>query len=324
MNRSEYFNYIERELSILATRINVRGGLNILDLNIHAENFYLHFFNLLFGWNLSNINSIQQNAAGIDLVDTTNSIIIQVSSTATKQKIESALNKKDISNYPGYSFKFISISKDIEDLRTKTFANPYNLTFSPASDIFDIASLLKIIVCLEIDQQKGIYDFLKKELKSEPDPEKIESNLATIIKILSKENWNQESLGFEVVPYDIEEKISYNQLDTARVLIDDYKIHYCRIDKIYSDFDKQGVNKSISILNGIRKEYLKLALETVVSPDQLFLLVIEKVIQKIRGSANYTPMADEELDLSVQILVVDTFIRCKIFKNPSGNTNAHS
>lgn len=52
MNRSEYFNYIERELSILATRINVRGGLNILDLNIHAENFYLHFFNLLFGWNL--------------------------------------------------------------------------------------------------------------------------------------------------------------------------------------------------------------------------------------------------------------------------------
>ena len=174
MNRSEYFNYIERELSILATRINVRGGLNILDLNIHAENFYLHFFNLLFGWNLTNINSIQQNAAGIDLVDTTNSIIIQVSATATKQKIESALNKKDISNYPGYSFKFISISKDTEDLRTKTFANPYNLTFSPASDIFDIASLLKIIVGLEIDQQKGIYDFLKKELKSEPDPEKIE------------------------------------------------------------------------------------------------------------------------------------------------------
>ena len=324
MNRSKYFNYIERELGILADRIKTRGGLNILDLNIHAENFYLHFFNLLFGWNLKNINSIQQNAAGIDLVDTTNSIIIQVSSTATKQKVESALNKKDISNYPGYSFKFISISKDSSDLRTKTFANPHNLIFSPASDIFDISSLLKTIVGLEIDQQKGIYDFLKKELKSEPDPEKIESNLTKIIKILAKENWNQEALGFEIIPYDIEEKILHNQLDTARLLIDDYKIHYCRIDKIYSDFDKQGVNKSISILNGIRKEYLKLAAETVVSPDQLFLSVIEKVIQKIRGSANYTPMADEELDLSVQILVVDTFIRCKIFKNPSGNTNAHS
>jgi hypothetical protein len=115
MNRSKYFNYIESELSILATRINVRGGLNILDLNIYAENFYLHFFNLLFGWNLININSTQQNAAGIDLVDITNNIIIQVSATATKQKIESALNKNDIFNYPGYSFKFISI----EWLRSK-------------------------------------------------------------------------------------------------------------------------------------------------------------------------------------------------------------
>ena len=324
MNRSLYFNFIEERLNLLAQRLESRGSLNILDLNIHAENFYLHFFNLLFGWNLTNINAIQQNAAGIDLVDTTNRIIIQVSATATKQKIESALNKKDISNYPGYSFKFISISKDSKDLRTKTFANPYNLTFSPASDIFDISFLLNIIVVKDIDRQKDIYDFLKKELKSEPEPEKIESNLATIIKILSKENWNQEVLGFEIVPYDIEEKISYNQLDTARVLIDDYKIHYSRIDKIYSDFDKQGVNKSISILNGIRKEYLELALGTVVSPDQLFLSVIEKVIQKIRRSANYTPMADEELDLSVQILVVDTFIRCKIFKNPSGNANASS
>jgi hypothetical protein len=224
--------------------------------------------------------------------------------------------------------RFIStwlyISKDTKDLRTKIFTNPYNLIFSPASDIFDITSLLKIIVGLEIDQQKGIYDFLKKELKSEPDPEKIESNLATIINILSKENWNQEILGFESLPYDIEDKILHNQLDIARALIDDYKIYYSRIDKIYSDFDKQGVNKSISILNGIRKEYLKLALETVISTDQLFMSVIEKVIQKIRESANYIPMADEELGLSVEILVVDTFIRCKIFKNPSGKTNAYS
>jgi hypothetical protein len=41
-----------------------------------------------------------------------------------------------------------------------------------------------------------------------------------------------------------------------------------RIDNIYSDFDKQGVNKSISILNGIRTEYLALGAE--VSPDQRF------------------------------------------------------
>jgi len=322
MNRSDYFNFIERELSILATRISVRGGLNILDLNIHSENFYLNFFNLLFDWHLTNINSAEQNAAAVDLVDKVNNIIIQVSATATKQKIESALNKKDIAHYSGYSFKFIAISKEAKALQTKVFANPYKLTFSPESDIYDISSILNIIVGLEIDKQKSIYDFLKRELKSGPDPEKIDSNLATIIKILAKENWNQELSGFERVPYDIEEKVIYNQLDTASIIIDDHKVHYNRIDKIYSDFDKQGMNKSISILNGIRSEYIKLILEPNASSDQIFLLVIEQVIKKIRGSANYTPMADEELELSVQILVVDTFIRCKIFKNPSGTAHA--
>jgi len=321
MNRQQYFNFIEEKLSFLAYRIERRGGLNILDHHIHSENFYLYFLNLLFGWELQNLNFVKKNAAGIDLVDTTNKIIVQVSATATKQKIESAL-AKDLSNYKGYAFKFISISKDAADLRTKTFSNPHNITFSPAEDIFDISSLLKFICSMDINQQKGVYEFLEKELKSEPDPGKIESNLTTIIKILSGVDWSQEATGFETVPYDPETKISYNQLNTASELIDDYKIHYHRIDKIYTDFDKQGVNKSLSVLNGIRTLYL--ALSAKVSPDQRFFLIIKKVKQKIRASANYTPIPDEELELCVQILVVDTFIRCKIFKNPPGGIDARS
>jgi len=321
MNRSRYFDLIEEKLSHLAIQIEMRGGLNILNLNLHSENFYRDFLNHLFGWELKNLNVAQQNMAGIDLVDTQNKIVVQVSATATKQKIESAL-AKDLSNYKEYSFKFISISRDAKNLRTKKFTNPHNLTFSPTEDIFDIRSLLAFIDKMDIDQLEKVYDFVKKELKSEPDPEKVESNLTTIIKILSKEDWSQGKLSFEITPYDIEPKILYNQLGSARVLIDDYKIHYHRIDKIYSDFNKQGVNKSISILDGIRMEYL--ALGPVVSPDQCFFSIIEKVIQKIKASANYTPIPEEELALCVRILVVDAFIRCKIFKNPLGNTNARS
>ncbi|MEN6432887.1 MAG: ABC-three component system protein [Smithella sp.] len=321
MNRSKYFDFIEEKLSLLAYRLETRGHLNILDLNIHSENFYLHFLKVLFGWELQNINAVHQNAEGVDLVDNKNKIIIQVSATATKHKIESALTK-DLSNYKGYSFKFISISKDAKDLRTKIFLNPHNLTFSPAMDIYDISSLLKIILGLDIDRQKEVHDFLKKELKSEPDPDKVESNLTTIIKILSKEDWRQGASDFEIIPYDIEAKISYNQLGKARIYIDEYKIHYHRIDKIYSDFDRLGSNKSLSILNGIRTEYVNLC--AVGSPDQCFSLIIEKVVQKIMASANYMPIPEDELMLCVQILVVDSFIRCKIFKNPLGNTYAHT
>ena len=100
MNRQTNFNFIKEKLSLLATHIEMSGGLNILDLHLHSENFYLHFFNLLFGWELQNLNAVQKNAAGVDLVDTSNKIIVQVSATATKQKIESAL-AKNLSNYKG-------------------------------------------------------------------------------------------------------------------------------------------------------------------------------------------------------------------------------
>lgn len=320
MMRLDYFNFIERKLSELATRIEMRGGLNLLDLHLHSEDFYQHFINLLFDWKLENLNAVQPNAPGIDLVDTTNTIVAQVSSTATRQKIESALGK--LSKYAGYSFKFISISKDAGDLRSKAFANPHGLKFLPAEDILDIKSVLAFIKNLPPERMEKVHAFIKADLKSEPDQEKVESNLTTIIKILSKEDWGQEVLDFEVIPYDIEAKISHNKLDAARTLIDDYKIHYHRIDKIYSDFDKQGVNKSISILNGIRTEYLSLG--EVASPDKRFFSVVEKVKGRIQSSANYTSMPDEELELCVQILVVDAFIRCKIFRNPLGNTDAHS
>ena len=322
MNRLNYYNYIEEKLSYLASRIETRGGLNLLDLHLHSEDFYLHFFHILFDWNLINLNVVKQNTSGIDLVDKNNKIIVQVSATATVNKIESALAKNILSKYKGYNFKFISISKDAKNLRGKTYKNPHQLKFSSTNDIIDIKSLLSFIKSLQIDKMKNIYEFLKKELISEPDPAKVESNLATIIKVLSVQDWSHGVSNIESVYYDIEAKISHNQLNKARGLIDDYAIHYPRIDKIYSEFDKLGTNRSLSILNGIRLEYLSLG--AINNPDQCFFKVIEKVIEKIRTSANYSSIPDEELSLCVGILVVDAFIRCKIFEHPKGNINART
>lgn len=321
MNRMDYFNFIESRLSTLTTRIEMRGSVNLLDMHVHAETFYLYFLGLLFGWNLKNLNAFNPNAAGVDLEDAGNRIVVQVSATATKHKVESALAKAP-SRCRGYFFKFISISRNAAQLRNKTFLNPLNLAFSPANDILDTASLLAIISSMDIDRLREVYEFLKKELRSEPDSEKVESNLAAIITLLSKEDWHPSAQSYETKAYDIETKISYNHLEESKALIEDYKIHYSRIDTIYSDFDKQGANKSLSILAALRREYLTLC--TTCSPDQCFLAIIEKVIQKVHASANFTPIPEEELELCVHILVVDAFIRCKIFQNPMEHGDAHS
>lgn len=52
-------------------------------------------------------------------------------------------------------------------------------------------TILKDIQSKNIDETKDIYDFIKKELGGEVDIVKLDSNLATIINILSKEQWDE-------------------------------------------------------------------------------------------------------------------------------------
>lgn len=314
MNRPDYFNVIEERLNLLALRIISRGRLNILDYHGHSENFYQYFLNEVYGWNVTNENDNKQNVEAIDLIDHANKFVIQVSSTTSKQKIESSLSKNSIKTYTGYTFKFISIARDADELRKDTFKNPHGISFAPSSDIIDKNSILSKIRGLHIDDQERIYQFVKKELVMEIDAMKLEYNLATVINILSKEDWDKTEPVAEVNSFEIDRKISYNNLNAAKVIINDYSVHYGRVDKIYTEFDSQGSNKSSSVLSTIRQEYAKAKIK--LTDDQLFFYVISKVEEKILNSSNYIAIPFDELELCINILVVDAFIRCKIFENP--------
>jgi len=321
MKRPYYYNYILSRLSTFATEIELRGKLNLLDSHLHSENFYLHFLNKLFGWQLQNLNSNKSNVAAFDLIDITNKFVVQISATATKAKVESALSK-DLSAYAGYSFKFVSIAKDASPLRSKTFYNPHNLSFTPLTDIYDIHYILSHIASLGVNSQRQIYNFIKEELGTAVDPSRLESNLAAVINILAREDLNQDHCVDYPVPFAIAEKITYNDLKLARIIIDDYDIHYGRVARIYGEFDKSGCNKSLSVLEAIRHEYR--SHKESVDNDSLFFKVIECVSERVQNSANFAPLPAEELELCVNILVVDAFIRCKIFENPEGYVHATS
>lgn len=311
--RVDHFNAIKRRLAYLATDIDLSGGLNLLDGHLHAETFYRHFFNLLFSWNLENLNLDLHNAPGVDLIDSANKLVVQVSSTAKKTKIESAL-KKDLSQYSDYTFKFISISKDSSGLRQLTYKNPHGLAFNPKNDIYDISGILAFVKELPAVELEGVYEFLKSEIQIDADPISIGSNIAAIIQILASEDWNDVS-EFETTPFEILEKADFNGLDEAVDLLRSHAFQERRIERIYSTFDEQGQNKSLSVLNRIRSEFLLTA--DLQNPDQRFFSTVQRVLRKVEASSNYSPLAEEELEMSVQILVVDAFMRCKIFKNPN-------
>ncbi|KGK81932.1 hypothetical protein DP73_21090 [Desulfosporosinus sp. HMP52] len=317
MNRSHYFNYIDKKLSWLAWRIESRGKINLLDLNIYSETFFADMLNMLFEYQLKNLNVIKQNVEGIDLVDTENEIISQVSSTCTKQKIESSLKKKIFERYKGFRFKFISISKNADKMRESTFDNPHNALFKPAEDIIDTTTIQNKVLTMTIDKQKEFYEFIKKELGNDIDIVKVDSNLATILNILANEDLSDGIESPEINSFEINKKIEFNNLQTIQDTIDEYKIYYSKLNEKYMEFDKQGANKSLSVFRLIKNQYTRI-LATGKESHDLFFAIIDSLIDIIVKSKNYIEIPYEELEMCVNILVVDTFVRCKIFKNPEG------
>jgi hypothetical protein len=317
MRRTTYFNYIEEKLGTLAYRINAKGRLNILDLHNHSENFYAELLSVVFGWELKNMNAFKQNVEAIDLVDHKNKMVIQVSATNTKVKLESSLSKKLLSKYPTYTFKFVLISRESIDLVKDTFKNPHGIIFNPKADILDNKAVLNCILSATIDKQKEIYQLVQKELGGEVDIVKLDSNLASIINILSKENLTVPIV-IKTNSFMIDKKIDHNKLIATRSIIEEYAKYYGHIDKQYSVFDAMGSNKSLSVLQSVNASYVDLLVNSLNSkPDYIFLQVIERVKEKVLDSGNFEEIPIDELELCVNIIVVDAFIRCKIFENPS-------
>ena len=84
----------------------------------------------------------------------------------------------------------------------------------------------------------------------------------------------------------------------------------------------EKATKKLSVLDAIKGYYV--VHRARLSDDDLFFRIIECVVVKVQEGANFTPIPAEELELCVNILVVDAFIRCKIFKNPVGYAHATS
>lgn len=320
MTRAEYYNYIEERLMTLSYRIEKRGKLNILDYHLHSENFYRDFLNLLFGWELVNLNETNHNVEGIDLIDHSNKIFIQVSAVNTKVKIEASLEKQLLKEYENYTFKFISIARSAENLKNKKYDVPSNLSFDPKDDIYDADTLFKKIINLKIDDLEKIYAFIKKELGSTNNLPKLKSDLSNVINILAKENLNKIDTNFNLISFDIERKIEFNKLNSSRLLIEDFKIHHNTIDNVYSEYDKMGQNKSLAVLYIFRKEYINHS--DKFKDDELYKIITENIVELTKNSNDLGDLSEEELKLCVDILMVDAFIRCKIFENPNNYSYA--
>ncbi len=315
MNRDIYVTKIKTLLNILKGEIKDSGKLNQLDINVHAEDFFRDLLNLIYGWQLQNMNQWNLNAAGGDLWYDDGKIVIQVSSTATKDKIQSSIDKLSAEQFAGYNFKFLRIDGDVIKLRKVLYNTHDDIVFDPSTDIIDISGLIKEITHLQIYSLRQVFELCVNEIVPLDAPKVTETDLAIVVKALATnvKDWSKDRTPIE---FDVDKKIDFNHLEGKKRLINDYKLYIGKLNAVYSEFVDNATDYSFIILQNLSDMYSGYLGQ--YESNALFDKIVDEARELALNSKSAEDIPVDRVKVCINVIVVDAFIRCRIFEDPEG------
>ncbi len=289
--------------------------MNLLDSNVLLEDVFKEILNITYGLKLQNANLIKQNIKAIDLIDCSSKTIIQVSSDNSKAKVQTSLDKIELPKYEGYTFKFVCISKEVSHLKKYHFNVPEGISFNTETDCYDDKRILRDVSAKDIDTIRKLASYLEKSILPATADERRPSVITYVINRLADEPLAEIAVNPDTKSFDLEPKIDFNSLKKWRDIISEYTVFSLLVDKIYRAYDEQGVNKSFAVLSSLHDLYINLASE--LTGDALFDKLLESVYEIVNKDYKCNEsLTREELQMNIKIVLVDAFVKCKIFKKP--------
>lgn len=166
LKRSKNSDLFLEILTSINKQIELSGKQNILSIHTHAESFYRDLLNTIFSLNLKNINEEEHNSPAIDLIDRDKKLVIQVTASCTKAKMEQTLDKSIIKELEenDYKLKFLFIGLQNERSKTWKPLNPHGIKFNPLDDVILTNDLFNFFLNLSIDLQEEVITLLYKEV----------------------------------------------------------------------------------------------------------------------------------------------------------------
>lgn len=316
MLKTEYLlEDIKSALINFQSHIIVNGKLNMLNGHIIGEDYYRQIFNIIFGYKLINENVLDPNAAVIDLVDHDKQIVMQVSATSTRQKIEHTLTNRKAKKYAGYEISFIFIGE--LNQRLSTYAYPDSvMKFDPKENIHDVVSILNRIKHLDYDKLKEVHELIMEQFHAGiyDDKGQLTSSLAKVIMILGKNDLQYTYSKHNRLPFQIEKKIKDNNLILYRDLIAEKNIYYSKVQMIYDSFTKESINTKEAVWERIAEFSREIQLTENLEGDLLFKKMLKACYEYIIDDPTIKCMEKDVVELCIKIVVVDAFLRCKFMR----------
>ena len=292
-----------------------------------SENVYRQILNIVYSWNLESANNKKSNAPGIDLYDTQNKVLVQVTAQSDnlKHKLKSSLEKipKEYKNEE-HHFYFLLIAKDADNIKKSNLQeipDPKNYGVE-SINILDNRDIIRVVSGKDVSILRKLANFLDREIN----PDKT-TELGLVIRILanqireerSKENIHSTPANH--FPPGIQEKIIHNNLEQINSLIKDYAYYANQVEYAYNTCEQEADTQRADINHYIRDTYHRLKKqpsggESTVSSVEIFYNIIEKLNYFIKDDPSIGELKPEQFNTCITAITVHAFMACKIFEPP--------
>ncbi len=314
MNRQEYIQQIIKSLSWLKAEVSACNSINFTDINVCSENFYRDLLNLAFGYELININIVEQNAAAIDLGDEKNSIAFQVTSTSKLEKTTHTVSKFiEKKLHQQYDKLIILNIVDKVGHKAKLIGDKKYYELDTNKDIWDIQVLIAKINDLETPKLEQINKFFNEELYLKP-ASSLSKNVSTIINIIeliSDESHPEVGKGYLDEPFP-EKKIYERFSNHSAFLENEYLKLYQDYGAVLDSIEKLtdiGSVKLNRVAQHLRIFSDKVLTECKGNPKEAFEKIIDHFMITLQSKGC-------EFDTgAAQFYILKQLIMCNIFPN---------
>jgi hypothetical protein len=163
--KEELLKRITDRLALLELSTRNRGWMQLLNQNIIAESFCGDMLNIIYGYNLVNLNLSQGNYPGIDLGDQQLGVSVQVTSDKTLKKMKDAV-ERFITH--GLDSKYKTLKVCVLGKKQSSYGKvdtKNKVQFDPNKDVIDFKDLIKNIKSLNLEKLQMLSDLMDAEFK---------------------------------------------------------------------------------------------------------------------------------------------------------------
>ncbi|ENO1771296.1 hypothetical protein ACA869_002700 [Vibrio alginolyticus] len=123
--------------------------------------------------------------------------------------------------------------------------------------------------------------------------------------------------------FNITDKLNHNGVADKRRLINDLKVYYHKLNLLYDELDDTGSLKKENLLDNIRHIYLDVSGRYIGKNDDYMPIIkqnadaiFEDVFDELLQLIDFGDISVEDLSPALRVVMVDAFMRCKIFEEP--------